>query len=254
LGKIFGIKKPGYKIAFVRSCLASARGRTAGFESNKCAERWKKVYGLKCFIGILMSDIDDFQIDMFPEWSNYTEKLNFRIQIIITVGIVLLIIGIMIGLYSYFIPEQIEPYGIYSIIIVFISTVIIITGFFGRTRTRVYQNKITKYFPLGKLRNDGKDHSDPMIILNYLRDTLEKSNIVYNIDFEISMGFLQKAIIKIVGKPYFIFYEPIYDQTSSVSVYAVLMSIGLNLNKNDPDVQNLIRLIEWSFNDELSPL
>jgi hypothetical protein len=196
--------------------------------------------------------MSEYDLMINSKWINWGKVMSFRIKIIIISGIVLLAIGSIIAIIPIFTHKWSAGNYLYSFVFITLSIIIISITMVVSGKTKFYRDKISRMFYLDEIRKEGKNFRDPMVILGYIRDSLEKRDIKYNIDFQVTMGYLRLATIKIIGKPYFIFFEPHYYR--SADVYRLLISVGPVTNIMDTEIQNIIKLVDWSLNPELSPL
>ena len=109
-----------------------------------------------------------------------------------------------------------------------------------------YRDKISRKFTRSQFEKDPSFLIDYYQALYDLRYALKDNKIQYNIIYKKKeFGRHRRTEFQIIGKPFSIIIEPNYGYHTDF--LGITISIGPNVIKDDPDVWQMITLIEQTF-------
>ena len=192
---------------------------------------------------------DNYQ-KTYNQWRNIYGQKRFVGIVLLMIGIVLILIGAITDLhfildYKGTLDDQLSN----KLFWIFLGVLMFIPGFPILHISKFYKDKLSKMFSRGLMEKD------PNLLISYylavydLRRSLQNNHIPFNFTTFSILLKRRGTAIRLANKPISIYIVPEYHYSGfrSGELRGVIVSLGPNVSKDDPDVWQLIMLIEQTY-------
>jgi hypothetical protein len=184
------------------------------------------------------------------DWKRLFLRTKWIGIILIIIGIILIIIGVIFRAqfpFEYFGDRDRTDNEFINVFTwTSIGLIFLFSSYMAYKDALFYKDKISKKFTRGRYE------TDPSLLIDYyqsvydLRTTLIKNNLQYKMNVISGFRKRKSTEFQIIGKPDYIVVEPIY-RGKYREFFGVTVSVGPNVDISNPDVWEIINIIESAY-------